>query len=249
MSPTVGVDWGSGQWICAIREGPGEWDLESHPSFLSVWHRHKDNIPILVDIPIGLVEEGLRECDEEAREVLESVRPNSVFWTPPRSAIEAKTYDEAKALTDELSPKGLTTQAWGIAPRIRELDEFLAEVPEAQGKVRESHPEVCFAKLNGGEPPEPGKQDDEGIEARLDILEDWEDGTREAYEELIEEYVEPPAHVRLVSTNDRDDVVDAMALALTVAKADGEFETLPEEPPKDAERGIPIEIVYVDRRR
>ena len=244
MPPTVGVDWGSGQWICAIREGPGEWDLEARPSFLSVWHHHQDHTPILVDIPIGLVEEGLRQCDKEAREVLESVRPNSVFWTPPRPAIEAKTYDEAKALTDQLSPKGLTTQAWGIAPRIRELDEFLAEVSEARGAVRESHPEVCFAKLNGGEPPESGKQDDGGIEARLKILEAVESGTRDSYEELIDEYVEPPAHARLVSTNDRDDVVDAMALALTAAEEEGEFETLPEKPPEDAEREIPIEIVH-----
>ena len=244
MPPTVGVDWGSGKWICAIRVGPGEWDLEAHPSFLSVWHHHQNDTPILVDIPIGLVEEDLRQCDEQARELLEPVRPNSVFWTPPRAAIEAKTYDEAKELTDELSPKGLTTQAWGITPRIRELDEFLAEVPDAKEAVRESHPEVCFTKLNDGDPPELGKQDDGGIEARLEILEAVESGTRDAYEELICEYVEPPAHARLVSTSDRDDVVDAMALALTAAKVDGEFETLPEEPPEDPARGIRIEIVH-----
>lgn len=244
MPPTVGVDWGSGRWICAIRHGPGEWDLEAHPSFLSVWHHHKGHPPILVDVPIGLVEEGLRQCDEAARELLESVRPNSVFWTPPRAAVEAKTYDEAKEEMEDRCPKGLTTQAWGITPRIRELDEFLAEVPEAQEKVRESHPEVCFAKLNDGVAPEPGKQDDGGIDARLDILEAVESGTRDAYEELIEEYVEPPAHARLVSTNDRDDVVDAMALALTASETDGEFETLPDEPSEDPERGIPVEIVH-----
>lgn len=37
-----------------------------------------------------------------------------------------------------------------------------------------------------------------------------------------------------------------MGLAVTAAVTDGDFETLPEDPPRDEERGLPMEIVYAE---
>jgi len=96
MSPHVGVDWGSTGWICAVLDDEGRWDARLHPSFASVWHNHGDADSILVDIPIGLTEEGLRECDREAADVLAD-RQGSVFYTPPRPVLGARSYPDAKA--------------------------------------------------------------------------------------------------------------------------------------------------------
>lgn len=247
MAKFVGVDWGSTGWVCAHLDGEDTWDAEVHPSFLNVWHRYEDADHILVDIPIGLVEEGLRECDEQAESELGG-RRNSVFYTPPRPVFECRSYPEAKEKYDKLTGRGMTTQAWSIMPRIRELDVFFAELPEAHGtsggNVRESHPEVCFQHL--GEVSK-SKLADGGIDERLAILKDYHEGITETYGELVQSNIDDlEAHERRFSTNHRDDLVDAMGLAVAASVADGEFDTLPQQPPGDETRSVPIEIVYAD---
>lgn len=249
MATFVGVDWGSTGWVCVSYDGTDEWDAEVHPSFLNVWHRYEDADHILVDIPIGLVEEGLRECDEQAESELDG-RRNSVFYTPPRPVFECESYPEAKEKYEELTGRGMTTQAWSIMPRIRELDVFFAEFPEAHGtssgNVRESHPEVCFKHLNEGDVAQ-SKLADGGIDERLEILEGYSEGISESYRELEARNIDDlDPHERRFSTNHRDDLVDAMGLAVSASVANGEFDTLPEDPPEDGCRDVPIEIVCAD---
>jgi predicted RNase H-like nuclease len=116
-------------------------------------------------------------------------------------------------------------------PLIREVDDFLGETEEAVGLVREAHPELCFWALNGGETVKSKKQTQEGYEERLSVLREVDKTAGEAVVEGTEEYGDEA---------DRDDVVDAVALAVT---AQGDLETLPEEPPRD-ERGLPMEMVH-----
>lgn len=249
MERFVGVDWGSTGWICAIYD-QANWDIEYHPSFLSVWHNHDDADSILVDIPIGLVQEGFRTCDELAKDEL-GKRQQSVFYTPPRPIFDCRSYPEAASEFEELTGRGMTTQTWSIMPRVRELDEFIAEFPEAHGGhagssngVRESHPEICFAHL-GQDEETVSKLEDGGLDHRLSILEEHCSGVTDSYETLVAQHIdELDAYERRFSTNHRDDIVDAMGLAVTALVADGEFETLPKNPPTDSVREVPVEIVY-----
>lgn len=241
MASFVGVDWGSNGWVTAIRDTDG-WTARLYPSFQSVWYHHQDAETILVDIPIGLPESGHRACDRAAKDVLAG-QQGRVFWTPPRAALDAPTYAAAKESTERHTDGSLTTQAWGILPRIEELDVFVAETPDARGVVRESHPEVCFAKLRG-DPITAPKTTDDGRDVRLDVLEEYDD-VRAAYDRLVTEHIEePPAHGRRFRAGNRDDLLDALCLALVGWLDTGVLRTLPDEPPRDDVRDVPMEIVY-----
>ncbi|MBM3471322.1 MAG: DUF429 domain-containing protein [Armatimonadetes bacterium] len=54
---------------------------------------------IAVDIPIGLLPRGRRRADEEARRIL-GPRRNSVFFVPPRPALEAPTFEVDRLASD-----------------------------------------------------------------------------------------------------------------------------------------------------
>lgn len=252
MATFVGVDWGSTGWISAIYDEEASWDIQYHPSFLSVWCQHRDAASILVDIPIGLVEEDFRECDVEAKELLGG-QQQSVFLTPPRPVFGYDSYPEAEEEYEVLTGRGMTTQAWSIMPRIREVDEFFTEFPEAHGTherssggIRESHPEVCFSHLGQGEGTL-SKQDEGGLDQRLSILGRHCPDVEDAYDTLEARHIDDlEPHERRFSTDNRDDIVDAMGLAITAWLAGGSYQTLPEEPPRDLERKVPVEIVYYD---
>jgi predicted RNase H-like nuclease len=245
MSKYVGADWASRKgWLCVVLEDD-EWTAEMQPSMLSVWHHHSDAETILVDIPIGLPESKRRECDVEAKEYLGSERSSSVFYTPCRAAVEAGSFDEASAINSDKVDSGLSSQAWGIIPRIREVEEFLTEV-ETVDTIREAHPEVTFAALNGGEALTSSKTKDYGIKARLDVLASHLDGAAATFHKLVEAHIESvPAWQRRIGTGNREDLVDAFALAVTARSGDGDLSTLPENPPTDGEER-PMEICYYE---
>lgn len=92
-----------------------------------------------VDIPIGLPEEGVRPADQAARRFV-GARASSVFATPPRSALEADTYAEARARHPSVS-----SQAYALGAKILEVDAVAA----TDERVFEVHPEVSFRALAG----------------------------------------------------------------------------------------------------
>lgn len=231
----LGIDGADGGWLVAEHKG-GSYDFEYLPSFSRVWKRYAINADkkpdrVLVDIPIGLRNDGEpRGCDTEARK---RVRSSTVYPTPSRPALYEDTYEEAKRTNEEVTGgKSLSVQTWNITPLIKEVDEVLVEYEGARGTVREAHPELCFWALNGGETVETKKQTEEGHRERLEILEGADPEAREATDRAVERYGGTGV--------DRDDIADAVALAVT---ARGELETVPEEPPTDG-RGLPMEMVF-----
>jgi predicted RNase H-like nuclease len=54
----------------------------------------------------------------------------------------------ARATSDP--PRAVSIQAFGIFPKIREIDALLIARAELRSRVIESHPEVAFWRLNGG---------------------------------------------------------------------------------------------------
>jgi predicted RNase H-like nuclease len=245
MTRTAGVDWGSNGWVCARFDDGEGWSVALQPSILSVWRAlgREVDAPILVDVPIGLLETGTRTCDRRAREFLGS-RRNSVFLTPPRDVLTAPTYGAAKAATRELTEHSLTTQAWRLLPRIQEVDDFLQSEAGPGSGIRESHPEVCFRQLAADDSDVASKHESAGVDARTEILDAHLPGAAEAYRDVVETHIrsEPP-HARRFRSSNADDILDAMGLAAAAYLADGTFERFGGNQ-TDTVLERPIELVY-----
>lgn len=192
------------------------------PSFRRVKERATDCSVIGVDMPVGLVAAGWRECDAAVRAVL-GERRASVFPVPPRPALERATYAEALAVGRELCEgKGFSLQVFNLAPKILEVDGLLDET------VYEVHPELSFCLQNGGVPLA-GKKSPGGSAARRALL------TREG----IELPAKPPPGAA------RDDLLDAAAAAWSAGRiARGAAEAFPAEAtqrdPRHPQRALQI---------
>ena len=234
-----GVDGCKSGWFCISIEPSGEigWfvfkTLGELAAMADDWDR------IFVDIPIGLgdgPEERL--CDREARRRLGSSRGSSVFPAPVRAALDARDYEEAKTISLAERKKSLSIQSWSILPKIREADELLRSSAKAKAMMREVHPEICFWALAGENSMRYRKKDRQGIDERIRVLQGvWPSAGRE-FVQICN--VVPRTKV------EKDDILDAMAAALTASGNLSELRTLPERPPWDA-RGLPMEMVYLPR--
>lgn len=250
MNTFVGVDWASRGWLVVAAEAD-EWTVRMHPSIQSVWFEHGGAEAILVDVPIGLPAADRRACDRGAKEFLGSSGARSVFWTPCRDAVERHTYEEAKRANVDARGDSLSSQAWGLIPRIREVDRFLRATESARETVMESHPEVCFAAFAGDALE--SKHDEAGLDARRECLEKLDESVAGVYDDVVDERIDgQPAWARRIGRSNRDDLLDAMALALTAKIGAGDFERVPDgEPvgdgsvPRDGE-GLPMRIVYAE---
>ncbi len=240
MGPTVGLDWGGNGWIGVIATGETEptIDVAFYPSMLAAWLDNCDAETLLVDSPIGLSDDSRRECDELARSVLGDAR-SRVFYTPVRDAVYADEYERAGDEHEAATGNRISTQAYHICPPIRDVDGVLRELDAARGRIRESHPEVCYATLAGSTGLAP-KSTAEGRNRRRELLAaelGWSVADIEAVE--TDAIDGQPTYARRLRADNRDDLLDAFVLALT---ARGETVSLPREPPTDR-YGLPMEIV------
>ncbi|HWG94791.1 MAG TPA: DUF429 domain-containing protein [Mycobacteriales bacterium] len=210
-----------GGWVLAVVDGGGalswEW-ADDTAALLAVADRCGAGA-VALDVPIGLPAlGGRRACDDLARARL-GARRSSVFAAPPREVLACATYAEARLLAPSLS-----AQAFGLVPRIREVDQALrARGPQVHDRVVECHPEVVFAATAGGLAP---KRTARGALQRLALLADRLAGG-------VPSDVPPGAAL--------DDALDAAVCALTALRwARGEAEVLGGE--VDA-LGVPARIV------
>lgn len=199
---------------------------------------------VLIDIPIGLPNSSdERSCDREARTRLRYPRACSVFPVPGREALEADRREHNyKAVSDanrRETGRKLSKQAFGIVPKIREVDDLIRERGvTAHPAIREIHPEVCFWSLNGRRPMGHNKKYPVGHSERLDVLRRIHPCVDDVRDEALCRF----QHKKVA----RDDILDALAAALTAVPAErsgAALPTLPAEPPRDA-LGLPMEMVY-----
>lgn len=248
----VGVDWDSGGWIAVGYSGDGSPVADAFETVEDLWTAHgADAERMVVDIPIGLctsreatagceVTDGelSRCCDRLARAVVGRRSP-SVF-TPPcraaaRAAAEDADYSTVNSLNREQTGKGLMRQAANIADGIVQTEDLLLDRGIADTVV-ESHPEVCFRAFAAG-PLGFNKRTAPGMNERLAALESSTGYERGTWRRLAE---------RLGERGHRagaDDLLDALALALTASAPEGQQQSLPADPPTD-QRGLPVQIVY-----
>jgi predicted RNase H-like nuclease len=119
---------------------------------------------IAVDIPIDPPGLGARPADAGARAFIGG-RASSVFPTPPRAALEARTFAEANEIARTITGKGISQQSFALGRKILEV-HALAEADE---RVIEMHPEVSFCELVGGAVGD-SKHTARGLERRRELL-------------------------------------------------------------------------------
>jgi len=224
----LGIDGARAGWVVASHGGSGP-SLDLIPDFSGLVERVVE-VGALVDIPIGLPgpRHPTRECDAAARRRLPG-RASSVFPTLSRAALSADGWAEANEVNRRVVGRGLPRQSWGLAVKIRQVDELMSKEPSLRGRLRESHPELAFAWLNDGRPLDRPKRDRRGLADRVALLEArWAD-----VGEVTRDFAGSHTGVGV------DDALDALAL---LALGEAGSVPLPISVPTDG-AGLPMEIL------
>jgi predicted RNase H-like nuclease len=218
----AGADGCKDGWVIVSEACDGRVVVDVVPNFPQVLERRHQLV--VVDIPIGLLDEGTRLADREARRLLKR-RSCCVFTAPLRPMLTCSDYAEARKCRRTIEGKGLTKQAWAIMPKIREVDVLLT--PERQSWVREGHPEVSFAQINNGEAVTLSKHTAEGRRERMSLL--------------TKHFSTVASHVQMYSRI-AEDIIDAYAMLWTASRIrEGRAVASPEQSPRDS-RGLLMQI-------
>lgn len=186
---------------------------------------------IAVDMPIGISDTGVRQCEVEARRLLAPCG-SRVFKTLPRGALRfAQTeWMVANQWSKAQGFGGISKQTWNIRPRILEIDDVLTAADQV--RVFEAHPELAFVRLNEGKPLT-SKHLPEGRLLRARLLKAAGFGMIDAWLGNLRG-----------SGAKADDLLDACALVLTARHiARGTARRLPAGIERDA-RGLGMSISY-----
>ncbi len=206
----AGVDGCSAGWIAFKTDITTRTSSVELIDLTSVLHQRPSDLACLgIDIPIGLLD-GARACDSAARQLLGWPRRNSVFSPPCRETLTAKDYSDACNVNSRVTNKKISQQAWGIAPKIKQVDDAICT--ECQDWVYEVHPEVSFWAIAGKRPMKHRKKTTAGHNERLYLL-------RPVFHQIDDLLAARPSGVG------KDDLLDAAVAAwsaLRIAKGEGQ---------------------------
>ncbi|WP_341474621.1 DUF429 domain-containing protein [Thermus altitudinis] len=220
----AGVDGCRGGWLVVLWDGHAHWEFALYPDFKSVLTHTEGCEMICVDMPVGLLDQGVkggRQCERWARQLLGWPRSSSVFSAPPRAALNAETFHEAQRLS---YPAGLTKQVFALFPKLREVDALMT--PELQSRVKETHPELAFYAMNGNQAIRHSKKTKRGQADRQALLVQLEGWPRWF-----------SAHHGRWSRGSvvLDDILDASIAAWAARQIlEGKASRIPPSPPKDS---------------
>lgn len=248
MTICVGVDGCKNGWIAVWRNHQGA-SVQVYSTFATLLAAFPADATVAVDIPIGLPDQIVgagRKAEQCVRRLLPG-KSSSVFSVPSRKAVEAgmeywerykakflpnsKAYDLTKQVACETSepPKSLSRQAFGILPKIAEVDRLLASNKAVSRRVFESHPELAFAMMNDGRPMAHPKKLPNGENERRVIL-----MSQGFSADFLSQKVPRGANV--------DDFLDACVMQLVAERLEkGEAKSHPSPPGRDR-FGLPIAI-------
>lgn len=180
---------------------------------------------VAVDMPLGLLASGWRECDRAAAGLL-GPRRSSVFAIPPRPVWARETYAAANALCRELTGKGMSAEAYGLRTKLLEANAYRETCGHP---LYEVHPELAFAAMAGA-PVADSKHTPAGRDRRRSLL------------ALQGIHIPEPAGTRPPAP--LTDILDAAAVAWSAHRiAAGTAREVPGGPQTD-DRGRPVAIRY-----
>jgi len=234
----IGVDACKKGWFALALDSQDNWKIAVFKTFDDLWRRWNLLCNIFIDIPIGLPSSVRRPCDLETRRIL-GKRGASVFAVPCREALQARTYREACRINERIMGVMLSIQTWNICAKIREIDTWLRSNPKAQPRIRESHPELCFWALADAHAMVYPKKSSQGFEERYRVLEKNCRHTGAIVQQALDQYWRKDLA--------RDDILDALVLAVSARFSSGMPQTVPLKPAVDKE-GLPMQIVYFPGR-
>ncbi len=233
----IGIDGCRAGWFF-VSIGPGdESEFGVFENIEKLFTAYDYDKWMLIDIPIGLPykDNPTRTCDNQARKMLSPKRHHSIFSPPCREALSVKTYQEACETNQKITGRKISQQAYHVSKKIREVDGLLHHSTQAGTIIRESHPEICFWALAGGKPMDHYKKSKEGLAERLEILKHNFPRSSAIYKAALDRYKRKEVA--------RDDILDALVLAVTASMFDEGGVSLPQKPEIDR-LGLPMEIVY-----
>jgi predicted RNase H-like nuclease len=159
----AGVDGYRKGWVAVSLDPSGDVEVSTHADFEEVLSLRAQ--VIAVDIPIDPEGRGSRAADSAARAFVGPARASSVFPTPPRLALQARSFTEACDVARAINGKAISQQAFALGPKILEVHDRAAE----DERVIEMHPEVSFCELAGSQLLE-SKHTPEGLDRRRALL-------------------------------------------------------------------------------
>lgn len=222
----AGADWFEGSWLTVFEDGSGAVTVWRAPSFaeLLAWPELET---LVIDIPVGLPDRGDRACDRMARRLIRP-RGSSVFPAPIRPLLGARTLGEASQIRYAIEGKRCSAQAFAIFAVVADVDRAMS--PRAQDRVREGHPELSFAQMNGGVGLFWPKRTPEGQRARIERLQAHFPGLSAHLDALR------PRRAAV-------DLLDAFAMLWTARRVRaGRALSIP-DPPEYDPRGLRMEIL------
>ena len=230
----VGIDACRKGWFAVSLGHQDNWKIGLYKTISDFGEAFQETALIFIDMPIGLPDTNRRLCDLQTRKILRQ-RASSVFAVPCREALAAKTYRSAVQINKRVMGVGLSIQTWNICSKINEVDRWLRHKKPANQKIRESHPELCFWAMAGGQPMAYPKKNAQGFAERYAILKKICPHT--------EAMVNLALHRFRRKDLARDDILDAIVLAVSAGYSPESIKTVPPDPPRD-KKGLPMEIVY-----
>jgi predicted RNase H-like nuclease len=230
----IGVDACKKGWFAVSLGHQDSWKINIYKTTGDFGKTLQAAALIFIDIPIGLPDTRRRLCDLQARKILRQ-RSSSVFTVPCREALTAKSHQRACRINQQMMGIGISIQTWNISSKIIEVDQWLCNKKPAKQQIRESHPELCFWALAGGKPMAYPKKSPQGFAERYAILKKNHPHT--------EAMVDLALHQFRRKDLARDDILDAIVLAVSAGCPAESIKTVPSDPPRDT-KGLPMEIVY-----
>ncbi len=228
----AGIDGCKAGWII-VKHVDGNYEFGIWERIEELVHANEDVRRFLIDIPIGLGSlSHPRTIDQTLRREL-GKRGSTVFNAPVREAVYAENYAEAKAKNLSVEGKSISIQSFNICSKIKEVDEFLIQNNTIE--MIESHPELCFKYLNGGEVVLSKKSTPEGVEERLNILNQYDSSISLLFKKILSETQRKQAK--------KDDILDAICLCLVNYLANEKLCFLTDENLFD-EKAIDMKIAY-----
>ena len=221
----LGLDGFAKGWVAVVLDGDRR-ELSFHPDITDALRRRFDRAGI--DIPIGMRDDGHRDCDLLVRDKL---RPHgSRVFTGARRWLWQE-FDDPDTANQEATRRGqsrASRQLWHLGRKIMQVDAYVRAHPALD--IREVHPELVFLRLNRGQPL-PSKKTAEGSSRRQGLL-------RAAGFPDIAEWT---TAARRGTGAKPDDVLDACAVAIAALEPAGH---LPEGAPQVDACGVKMQIWY-----
>lgn len=232
----VGAHRGDDRWLAVAFDGATFHGAAVLDGVGDLWGRYGERAArILVDVPVGLLEEGSaeRRCDVLTRAAL-GPRADAVVAPPVREATRKRRYPVADRTHERRTGRGLSRRAFARADAVAALDDLLGEVPEARDPIAESNPELCFRAF-AGEPLSQPRHIAGGYAERMRVLAEFDPEAAPTVQSAAE--ATDGADVTVA------DVLDAVALGYAARPGPGSLRSLPGDPPTD-ETGLPMRTCY-----